>query len=88
MIFRVNGITIEIEYLSEYNIWVSKVYDRFNCYYTFRRLREGVYDFFNGIKASVNYQGKNPDNGDCVDDAVINFMPPCQIDSVRRNPCG
>ena len=62
MIYRVSGITIETRYDSMNNIWFANAYDRDNCYFKNRRLREGVYPFFNGITANVSYNGKSLTN--------------------------
>ena len=58
MIFRVNGTTVETRYNADNNVWFASAYDKNNCYFKNRRLREGVYPFFNGIIADVDYAGK------------------------------
>ena len=62
MIYRVSGTTIETRYDSTNNVWFANAYDRDNCYFKNRRLREGVYPFFNGITANVSYNGKSLTN--------------------------
>ena len=88
MIFRVNGTTVETTYNADHNVWFAKVSDKQNCYAKNRRLRQGEYDFFNGIVANIDYQGKNPFNGDCIDDAVMTFTAPCLISDSDGSPCG
>lgn len=88
MIFRVDGTTIETTYSVINNVWFARAYDKANCYFKNRRLRQGKYDFFNGIVANIDYLGSDPFNGDCIDNASITFTAPCLIIDSDGRPCG